>query len=90
MPDKEILENIRSKMATMPSDSANEIALLLLFVEYAALMHPFNKLPIEKKKKADIIERKIMQVINDLPSDGRQNLSAIIRGVQMIKHMSEV
>jgi hypothetical protein len=38
--DNELLANINQSMSSLPAESANEIALILLFTEYAALSHP--------------------------------------------------
>ena len=40
VPDNELLANINQSMSSLPAESANEIALILLFTEYAALSHP--------------------------------------------------
>lgn len=89
IPDKEILDNIKTKMAAMSVESANEIALLLLFAEFAALSHPFSSFPQVNREKSEILEKKISAVINDLSKSERERLAPLIRGVQMIKYMNE-
>jgi hypothetical protein len=46
--DNELLANINQSMSSLPAESANEIALILLFTEYAALSHPSSLLSNSK------------------------------------------
>lgn len=87
--DIEKLEFIKAKMADMPAESANEIALLLMFAEYAGLSHPSLKTWDVEKERAKQIESRMTDVINDLTAKERERLSPIIRCIQMIKLMSE-
>ena len=89
MSSTELLEVIKSKMETMPTDSANEIALLLLFAEYAAYSHPFSSIPKNDHEKADALQSKISNIVNDLSKSERDRLAPLIRGVQMIKFLSK-
>ncbi|MDG1707627.1 MAG: hypothetical protein P8H03_02640 [Emcibacteraceae bacterium] len=89
IPDSELFEAIESNIESMPTDSANEIALLLLFAEYAAHAHPFSAIPKSDQEKAIVLQSKISNVVNDLSKSERDRLAPLIRGVQLIKFLSE-
>lgn len=76
MPDNELLDNINKSMAMLPTESANEIALLLLFTEYAALSHPSLSCSKIKIEEITRLQKRITEVINDLSKQERQPFSA--------------
>ncbi|MDG1997227.1 MAG: hypothetical protein P8J14_12070 [Emcibacteraceae bacterium] len=89
MSNSELLEDIKSHIKIMPRANANEIALLLLFAEYAAYAHPLSSIPKGKNEKVDDLQGKISNIINDLSKSERDRLAPLIRGVQMIKILSK-
>ena len=89
VPDNELLANINQSMSSLPAESANEIALILLFTEYAALSHPSSLYSNSKINQIETLKKKFLNVINDLSKYEREKLSPIIKGIQLIKYMSE-
>lgn len=87
--DNELLANINQSMSSLPAESANEIALILLFTEYAALSHPSSLLSNSKINQIETLKKKISNVISNLSKYEREKLSPIIRGIKLIKYMSE-
>ena len=87
--DNELLANINQSMSSLPAESANEIALILLFTEYAALSHPSSLYLNSKINQIETLKKKISNVISNLSKYEREKLSPIIRGIKLIKYMSE-